>query len=613
MPAAVHREWKPRRMFLNIAAYKFVTLDRLPERRQEMRQKCAALELKGTVMLTPEGINCFLAGAPGPLREWVAWLRSFDEFHDIEVKESFCERQPFHRMLVKLKKEIIAFGVESIDPRQRTSPKLSASELKQWLDEGRELTLLDVRNDYEVKLGTFDSALSIGVDHFRDFPAAVDALPSELKEKPIVMFCTGGIRCEKAGPLMQDKGFQQIFQLDGGILKYFETCGQAHYDGDCFVFDGRVAVDPQLQPTEAAQCFACQAVLTPAEQQQPTYVVGRSCPCCYVPPQQRLARTIEKRHAELSSLIDPLPGSKPYVNRRPINIPERFDGRTLIDCLSAMHPHVARESWQAAIDQQRIVQGAVPARAERMVRGGEQFQHVIPDTVEPTVDASIKILYEDEAIVAVHKPAPLPMHPCGRFNRNTLISLLNQLYAPEVLRPAHRLDANTTGMVVLSRSQKVARVLQPAFQSAAVRKTYLVHCHGQPSEQTFSCDAPIGRRATRAGGRAVDPAGLAARTEFETLLRLDDGTALLEARPLTGRTNQIRLHLWHLGFPVVGDPIYLPDQQFGETQTLDVEQPPMGLHAWRLTFPSPLTGEPIELQAPLPAWGRAVESRLAVF
>ena len=138
-------------------------------------------------------------------------------------------------------------GMDEIQPVENTSPKIEPEQLKQWLDEGREVVLLDVRNDYEVEVGTFVDAVPIGVDSFRTFPDAVDTLPAEMKEKPIVMFCTGGIRCEKAGPLMEGKGFGQIYQLNGGILKYFEDCGGEHYDGDCFVFDKRVAVDPELQ------------------------------------------------------------------------------------------------------------------------------------------------------------------------------------------------------------------------------------------------------------------------------------------------------------------------------------------------------------------------------
>src|SRR5262249_5606336 len=145
--------------------------------------------------------------------------------------------QPFRRMLVKVKQEIIAFGVAGIEPGRTTSTKLAPQTLKQWLDEGRPVTLLDTRNDYEVRLGTFENAVTLGIDHFRSFPAAVRELPAAMKQQPIVMFCTGGIRCEKAGPLMEREGFEQVFQLDGGILKYFEECGGEHYDGECFVFD----------------------------------------------------------------------------------------------------------------------------------------------------------------------------------------------------------------------------------------------------------------------------------------------------------------------------------------------------------------------------------------
>jgi UPF0176 protein len=183
-------------------------------------------------------------------------------------------------MLVKIKKEIIAFGVEGIDPARQPAPKLPARNLKQWLDEGRPVTLLDTRNDYEVRLGTFRGAVSPGIDHFRDFPAAVAKLPVELKAQPIVMFCTGGIRCEKAGPFMQREGFTNVHQLDGGILKYFEECGGAHYDGECFVFDRRVGVDPALQETASVLCYNCQMPLTLADQQHPAYVPDKSCPHC---------------------------------------------------------------------------------------------------------------------------------------------------------------------------------------------------------------------------------------------------------------------------------------------------------------------------------------------
>ncbi|MEP6937876.1 MAG: rhodanese-like domain-containing protein [Chthoniobacterales bacterium] len=183
-------------------------------------------------------------------------------------------------MLVKIKKEIIAFGVSGIDPARRPAPRLPPRQLKQWLDEGRSVTLLDTRNTYEVKLGTFRGARTLHLDHFRDFPDAATALPGNLKHEPVVTFCTGGIRCEKAAPLLEMAGFTKVFQLDGGILHYFEECGGEHYEGDCFVFDKRVAVDASLRETGAALCFVCQTPLTLTEQQDPRYVLSVSCPHC---------------------------------------------------------------------------------------------------------------------------------------------------------------------------------------------------------------------------------------------------------------------------------------------------------------------------------------------
>lgn len=238
---------------LNIAAYRFVPLDTatLPSLRAELREQCEAQTVRGTILLSPEGINVFLAGTPDAVEAILERLRQIDGCADLEVKRSWSDVVPFQRLRVKLKREIIAFGIEGIDPAARPSPKLSAAELKRWLDEGRPVTLLDTRNDFEIEAGTFAGAVLAGVDNFRDFPAAVDRLPAALREEPLVIFCTGGIRCEKAGPLMERAGFKHVYQLDGGILKYFEDCGSAHYDGACYVFDERVALQPDLTPAAA--------------------------------------------------------------------------------------------------------------------------------------------------------------------------------------------------------------------------------------------------------------------------------------------------------------------------------------------------------------------------
>jgi UPF0176 protein len=238
--------------FTNISAYKFTPLGGLPALQARVRTSALAGELKGTVLLSPEGINLFVAGRAAEVAAFVADLRAIPGLEDLAPKESFSATQPFGRMLVKIKQEIIAFGIDGIDPARRPAPKLAPRELKQWLDEGRPVTLLDTRNDYEVSRGTFRGAVPAGIARFRDFPAAVRRLPGELKTQPVVMFCTGGIRCEKAGPLMLREGFQHIYQLDGGILKYFEQCGAAHYEGECFVFDERVGLDPSLRATRVS-------------------------------------------------------------------------------------------------------------------------------------------------------------------------------------------------------------------------------------------------------------------------------------------------------------------------------------------------------------------------
>jgi RluA family pseudouridine synthase len=195
------------------------------------------------------------------------------------------------------------------------------------------------------------------------------------------------------------------------------------------------------------------------------------------------------------------------------------------------------------------------------------------------------------------------MHAGGRFYRNTLQHILNAAYHPQTPHPAHRLDANTTGLVLVARTRELASNLHAQFALGRVAKTYLARVQGTLPAAELFCAAPISAEAGENCARTVDLVnGLAARTEFRLLRRLADGTSLLEARPLTGRTNQIRVHLQHLGFPVCGDPVYLRDGKLGNTQTLAVGDPPLCLHAARLKFFHPASGEPVEFTAPLPGW-----------
>ena len=236
---------------VNIAAYKFVSLEDLPARRDHLKSRCNELQLKGTILLAPEGINLFLAGSTVNIAIFKSELQSEPTFAGIQFKDSFSDQQPFGKLLVKIKKEIIAFGVPQVNPAEQPAERLSARTLKAWLDEGRDVVLLDTRNAFEVKHGTFKRAQDFGIAQFRDFPEATARADPSLKDKTIVTFCTGGIRCEKAAPFLLQQGFKKVFQLDGGILKYFEDCGDAHFDGECFVFDERVALDTDLMPTDA--------------------------------------------------------------------------------------------------------------------------------------------------------------------------------------------------------------------------------------------------------------------------------------------------------------------------------------------------------------------------
>lgn len=275
----------PAQPYVNIAAYKFITFNDTAEKRMQFLERCNKLGLKGTILLTPEGINLFLAGLREPIDQFLAWLRSDSRFSDMQVKESYSEEQPFGKMLVKLKREIITMKNPLIQPEKGRAPVVEAKTLKRWLDQGHDdagkpVVMVETRNDFEVDVGTFENTIDYRIKKFSEFPDVIAQHKDELNDKTIVTFCTGGIRCEKAAIHMKNVGFESVYQLDGGILKYFEDVGGAHYTGDCFVFDYRTALNPNLEPTETAQCAVCDAIVTPREQLSPFYVAGKSCPHC---------------------------------------------------------------------------------------------------------------------------------------------------------------------------------------------------------------------------------------------------------------------------------------------------------------------------------------------
>ena len=238
---------------LNIAAYKFIPLDGLERLQAAVHDAAQSRAIRGTVLLAEEGINLFLAAPRNQIDAFLEWLREDPRFRDIEAKESWSTAQPFRKLLVKIKPEIICMNHPAIRPAAARAPAVSADTLKRWLDwghddTGRPVVTLDTRNAFEVDVGTFRQAIDWRIDKFTEFPQALLDHREELHGKTVVSFCTGGIRCEKAAIFMQDAGIANVFQLDGGILKYFEAHGHAHFDGECFVFDDRRAVDPGLAP-----------------------------------------------------------------------------------------------------------------------------------------------------------------------------------------------------------------------------------------------------------------------------------------------------------------------------------------------------------------------------
>lgn len=241
---------------VNIAAYKFVSLDALPELRARLLAKASDAALKGTILLAEEGINLFLAGPAGGIDGFLQALRTDARFADLEVKFSHSEGVPFRKLLVKIKREIIRMDHPTIRPEAGRAPGVDAQTLARWLaqgadDAGRPVVMLDTRNAFEVDEGTFKDAIDWRIDRFTQFPAAVQAHRAELDGKTVVSFCTGGIRCEKAAIYMNEAGIQNVYQLDGGILKYFEETGGPGYEGKCFVFDERHSLDPGLAPSKA--------------------------------------------------------------------------------------------------------------------------------------------------------------------------------------------------------------------------------------------------------------------------------------------------------------------------------------------------------------------------
>jgi UPF0176 protein len=279
------------------AFYKFAKLPDFQQLQAPFLEFCLSVNINGTILLAAEGVNGTVAGSRNSIDCLISFLKAEPRLHDIEHKESFTNEPPFDRMKVKLKKEIVPLGVSTVNPNELVGTYVSPEEWNELISDP-EVIIVDTRNDYEVDIGTFKGAIDPKTKRFRDFPAFVcDTLDPD-KHKKVAMFCTGGIRCEKASSYMLQQGFKEVFHLKGGILKYLEKipADKSLWDGECFVFDQRIAVGNGLIVGDHEQCYACRHPVSPQDRESSKFRLGVSCPYCFDNlPEKTRSRAIERQ------------------------------------------------------------------------------------------------------------------------------------------------------------------------------------------------------------------------------------------------------------------------------------------------------------------------------
>ncbi|TVP89421.1 MAG: rhodanese-related sulfurtransferase [Pseudomonadaceae bacterium] len=283
-----------------VALYKFVTLEDYQALREPLLTQMLDNGVKGTLLLAWEGINGTIAGETAGIQRVLDWLRSDPRFSDLDYKVSLCEEMPFYRTKVKLKKEIVTLGVPGVNPNERVGTYV---EPQNWNDliSDPEVLLIDTRNDYEVSIGSFEQAVDPKTKSFREFPEYIKEHFDPAKHKKVAMFCTGGIRCEKASSYMLQQGFDEVYHLKGGILKYLEEVPveQSKWQGECFVFDNRVTVGHDLAPGEYGQCHACRHPVSAEDMASEQFEEGISCPHCYASLPEKTRKRAEERQRQI--------------------------------------------------------------------------------------------------------------------------------------------------------------------------------------------------------------------------------------------------------------------------------------------------------------------------
>lgn len=283
-----------------IALYKFITLDDFEELKPEVLKQLLSLNIRGTLLLAKEGINGTISGEQATLMQFIEWLQSDSRFAELDYKVSHHDSQPFHRTKVKLKKEIVTMGVDNIDPNKVVGTYVEADDWNALISDPETL-LIDTRNDYEVNIGTFKNAVNPNTETFREFPEYVKENLDPEKHKKVAMFCTGGIRCEKASAYMKEQGFDEVYHLKGGILRYLENVDtqESLWDGECFVFDDRVAVNHELEKGQYDQCHACRHPITQEQKLSEFYIAGVSCPRCYSTLSEQQKQRFQEREKQV--------------------------------------------------------------------------------------------------------------------------------------------------------------------------------------------------------------------------------------------------------------------------------------------------------------------------
>lgn len=285
--------------FVVCALYKFVNLPDYAAIRQPLLKLMENQQIRGTLLLAREGINGTVAGSRSAIDDLLTWLKSDARLADLDYKESYANNPPFYRTKVKLKKEIVTMGIEGIDPNRVVGTYVNPKDWNRIISDP-EVLLIDTRNDYEYQVGTFKNAINPNTDAFRQFPNYVKEHLNPNKHKKVAMFCTGGIRCEKSTAYLKEQGFDQVYHLKGGILKYLEEVPEQEtlWQGECFVFDERVTVKHALEQGDYDQCHACRMPITEADKASASYEKGVSCPHCYdkkSPEQKRRFMEREKQ------------------------------------------------------------------------------------------------------------------------------------------------------------------------------------------------------------------------------------------------------------------------------------------------------------------------------